>query len=85
MCSYNAVNGVPSCADDYILQTVLREHWNWPDDGYITSDCDSIQNIFMPHDYAPTREQAVADALIAGTDLDCVRTQSSIPIEVSCR
>lgn len=25
----------------------------------------------MPHEWAPTREQAVADALIAGTDLNC--------------
>ncbi|KAL2432685.1 putative exo-1,4-beta-xylosidase bxlB [Exophiala dermatitidis] len=72
MCSYNAMNGVPTCADPYILQTVLREHWNWTDDGqYVTSDCDAIQNIYAPHYYAPTREQAVADALTAGTDLNC--------------
>lgn len=32
MCSYNAVNGVPSCADSYLLQTILRDHW-------VTSDC----------------------------------------------
>lgn len=29
MCSYNAVNGVPTCADDYLLQTVLRGYWGW--------------------------------------------------------
>lgn len=73
MCSYNALNGVPTCADPYILQTILRDHWNWTGDGYyVTSDCDAIQNIYAPHYYAPTREQAVADALIAGTDLNCV-------------
>ncbi|KAL4999871.1 Exo-1,4-beta-xylosidase bxlB [Aspergillus recurvatus] len=35
MCSYNALNGVPACADRYLLQTVLREHWGWegPDIG----------------------------------------------------
>jgi beta-D-xylosidase 4 len=78
MCSYNALNGVPTCADPYILQTILREHWNWTGEGqYVTSDCDAIQNIYMPHDYTATREQAVADALKAGTDLNCV----SDPVE----
>eukprot|EP00966_Prymnesium_polylepis_P016431 378774-Prymnesium_polylepis.1 len=27
MCSYNAVNGVPSCANDWLLDTVARENW----------------------------------------------------------
>ncbi|KAK8110991.1 uncharacterized protein PG998_007448 [Apiospora kogelbergensis] len=72
MCSYNALNGVPTCADSYLLQDVLRDHWNWTDDGfYVTSDCDSIQNVFLPHNYTDTREEAVAFSLIAGTDLDC--------------
>ena len=72
MCSYNAVNGVPSCADDYLLNTILREHWGWSqEDQWITSDCDAVQNIFMPHNYTATREEAVADALLAGTDVNC--------------
>ena len=72
MCSYNAVNGVPSCADDYLLQTILREHWGWTnEDQWVTSDCDAIQNIFMPHNYTITREETVADALIAGVDVNC--------------
>ncbi|KAH9924718.1 beta-xylosidase [Fomitopsis serialis] len=72
MCSYNAVNGVPSCANSYLLQDILREHWNWASaDHWVTSDCDAVQNIYEPHYYAPTRAQTVADALNAGTDLDC--------------
>ena len=27
MCSYNSLNGVPTCADDFLLQTVARELW----------------------------------------------------------
>lgn len=27
MCSYNAVNGVPSCANDWLLGTLLRDSW----------------------------------------------------------
>ena len=31
-CSYNAVNGVPSCANEWLLKTLLRESWQF--DGY---------------------------------------------------
>ncbi|EUC31235.1 glycoside hydrolase family 3 protein [Bipolaris zeicola 26-R-13] len=72
MCSYNAVNGAPPCADPYLLQTVLREHWGWSsDEHWVTSDCDSIQNVYLPHQWSSSREGAAADSLNAGTDLDC--------------
>lgn len=72
MCSYNALNGVPTCADPYILQDILRDHWNWTDAGnYVVSDCDAIQNAYSPHGYKDTREETVAAVLEAGTDLDC--------------
>ncbi|KAF1989469.1 glycoside hydrolase family 3 protein [Aulographum hederae CBS 113979] len=72
MCTYNALNGVPTCADPWLLQTILREHWNWTsEEQWVTSDCDSIQNIFLPHEYTSTREGAAAAALNAGTDIDC--------------
>ncbi|TAQ91464.1 hypothetical protein B7494_g236 [Chlorociboria aeruginascens] len=81
MCSYNAVNGIPTCADPYLLQTILREFWGWTaTDQFVTSDCDAVQNIFngsswnvpaLGHNYTQTPEEAVADALNAGTDLDC--------------
>jgi beta-D-xylosidase 4 len=75
MCSYNAVNGIPSCADSYLLETILREHWEWNDPGkWITSDCDAIQNVYTDHHYAQNGSQAAAESLIAGTDLDCGKT-----------
>lgn len=80
MCSYNAVNRVPTCADDYLLQTILREYWGWTEeDQWVTSDCDAVNNIFnasswnVPkygHNYTAIPEKAVAVALNAGTDLD---------------
>jgi len=69
MCSYNAVNGVPSCANDWLLGTLLRESWQF--DGYVTSDCDADSDVFNSHHYTPTASQAVADILRAGTDVDC--------------
>lgn len=72
MCSYNAVNGVPTCADPWLLQTVLREHWGWnQEDQWVVSDCDAIQNVYLPHEWAESREQAAAASLNAGTDLNC--------------
>ncbi|KAK4545522.1 hypothetical protein LTR36_002872 [Oleoguttula mirabilis] len=72
MCSYNALNGVPTCADPWLLGDVLREHWGWTDEQqWVTSDCDAVQNIFLPHGYNETREEAAAQALIAGTDVNC--------------
>ncbi|KAF2172247.1 glycoside hydrolase family 3 protein [Zasmidium cellare ATCC 36951] len=72
MCSYNALNGVPTCADPWLLQTVLREHWNWTaEEQWVTSDCDAIQNVYLPHEYGKTREEAAALSLKAGTDVNC--------------
>ena len=36
MCSYNEVNGVPACANDFLLNQTMRQTWGF--DGYITSD-----------------------------------------------
>jgi beta-D-xylosidase 4 len=64
-----------------LLQTILREHWGWTnEEQWVTSDCDAVQNIYLPHEWSATREQAVADSLIAGTDLDCgVYMQNHLP------
>jgi len=72
MCSYNALNGVPTCADPWLLNTILRQHWNWTgEQQWVVSDCDAVQNVYLPHEYAQTREEAVALSLKAGTDIDC--------------
>ena len=39
--------------------------------GYITSDCDADGYVFSTHHYTATAEEAVADVLHAGTDVDC--------------
>ena len=72
MCSYNSVNGVPACANPYLLETILREHWKWESTGrWVTGDCGAVYGIFKYHNYTQTRARAAADALNAGTDLDC--------------
>ncbi|KAF1936402.1 beta-xylosidase [Clathrospora elynae] len=78
MCSYNAVNGVPTCADTYVLQTILRDHWNWTDsNNYITSDCEAVEDISLNHKYAKTNAEGTAMAFNAGMDNSCEYSGSS--------
>ncbi|KAJ7070004.1 beta-xylosidase [Mycena amicta] len=76
MCSYNAVNGIPSCADTWLLQTVLRDLWGFDDDRWVTSDCDAISN-FIDHGFSPDLVHAAASGMNAGTDSDCGSTYSN--------
>ena len=69
MCSYNAINGVHSCGNSWLLQTVARESWGF--DGYVTSDCDADADVYNKHHYYKTPEETVAGVLKAGTDVDC--------------
>ena len=75
MCSYNAVNGIPTCASEYLLDEVLRKHWNFTADyNYVVSDCGAVSDIHDYHNFTDTQEGAAAVALNAGTDLECGQT-----------
>ena len=71
MCAYNAVDGVPACANERLLQHYLRDEWKFQ--GHVVSDCGAVADIHMDwaHHYAKTPEEAVALAVRAGTDLIC--------------
>ncbi|KAE8379556.1 Exo-1,4-beta-xylosidase xlnD [Aspergillus bertholletiae] len=71
MCSYNAVNGVPSCSNSFFLQTLLRDTFDFVEDGYVSGDCGAVYNVFNPHGYAANESTAAADSIRAGTDIDC--------------
>eukprot|EP01060_Flectonema_neradi_P015965 TRINITY_DN225_c0_g1_i1.p1 TRINITY_DN225_c0_g1~~TRINITY_DN225_c0_g1_i1.p1 ORF type:complete len:751 (+),score=186.03 TRINITY_DN225_c0_g1_i1:68-2320(+) len=68
MCSYNAVNGVPSCANGRIMNGFARGQWGF--EGYITSDCGAVADVDRSHHYANST-QTPADVLQAGMDSDC--------------
>nr|TKR79459.1 beta-glucosidase family protein [Populus alba] len=69
MCSYNQVNGKPTCADADLLSGVIRGEWNL--NGYIVTDCDSIDVFYNSQNYTKTPEEAAAAAILAGVDLNC--------------
>ncbi|KAI0066953.1 glycoside hydrolase family 3 protein [Artomyces pyxidatus] len=78
MCSYNAVNGIPSCASRYLLQDIIRDYFQLGENQWITSDCDAVLNVFDPHNYTTSLAEAAALSIQAGTDLDCGTTYPGI-------
>jgi beta-glucosidase len=69
MCAYNAVNGVPACASNTLLDEYLRKKWGFK--GYVVSDCGAAADIFDWHHYKPNAEEGVTAAFKAGMDLIC--------------
>ncbi|XP_064965802.1 beta-D-xylosidase 4-like [Musa acuminata AAA Group] len=69
MCSYNQVNGVPTCADADLLSGTIRGDWKL--NGYIVSDCDSVNELYNRQHYTKTPEDAAAISILAGLDLNC--------------
>ena len=69
MCSYNAVNGQPACANQFLLEDQPRRKWNFG--GYVVSDCGAIEDVFSGHHYRPTQAQASAISLMRGMDNEC--------------
>lgn len=69
MCSYNALNGVPTCANDWLLKTKLREEWNFT--GYIVSDCGALADIYNGHGYTNDNTEAAAVSKNASVDINC--------------
>ena len=69
MASYNAINGVPSSANPWLLTKVLRDDWGF--DGYVVSDCGGPSTLVEDHHYVALRETAAALCLLSGLDLEC--------------
>lgn len=72
MCAYNRFEGEPCCSNKQLLVKILREDWGFDD--VVVSDCGAIGDFFRPktHQTHATAEEAAADAVVSGTDLECV-------------
>ena len=69
MGAYNRVNGESASASPRFLGQILRKEWGF--DGYVVSDCGSIDDIFVGHKIVKTAEEAAALAVKEGCDLEC--------------
>lgn len=74
MCSYNFVNGRPTCGDVNIT-AILRDTFDFK--GYITSDTDAIACIWQQHHFEPNAELATRDGLVGGCDINSGGTYSA--------
>ena len=70
MCSFNAIRGVPACANHRAMVTWAKKQWEFP--GYIVSDQGAAWGIYSKtgHAFAKTVEEAAAYAVRGGLDLE---------------
>lgn len=68
MTAYNEIDGVPCTSNAYLLNDLLREEWGF--DGFVITDFGAIQMLVSGHNTAENGEQAVAQSLKAGVDME---------------
>ena len=78
MCAYNAINGEPACANQYLMQDQLRGKWGFQ--GYVVSDCGAVTDIAANHRYRPTQAQGSAISVIRGMDNECGFSEPGEPV-----
>ena len=78
MCAYQRIDGQPCCSQTRYEQQILREEWGFK--GLITSDCGAIRD-FLPrwHNTAKDSPEASAQAVLAGTDVECGSEYRHLP------
>lgn len=67
MTAFNEIAGVPCSANSFLLQTVLRDEWDFH--GFVVSDWDAIGEL-VPHGVAGDLREAVRRAVRAGVEMD---------------
>lgn len=69
MCAYNAINTQPCCANDLLMNDILRNQWKFT--GYVTSDCWAVDDFFRYHKTHKDATTSAVDAVMHGTDVEC--------------
>ena len=83
MCSFNAINGVPGCGNDYLMNQILKGEWGF--DGFVESDWTAVAEMRAcppktpdagecGHGVAADGPEAAALALNSGVDSEMTST-----------
>jgi beta-glucosidase len=83
MCSFNALNGVPACGNDYLMNDILNGEWRF--DGFVESDWTAVAELRAcppvnpdegecGHGVAADGPEAAALALNSGVDSEMTST-----------
>lgn len=67
MSGFHELNGVPTSANKYLLQDILRNEWKFQ--GFVVSDWGSIREV-ATHGYAEDLKDAALKSFTAGVDMD---------------
>ena len=83
MFAYNRFEGYPCGASKRLLQDILRDEWGYK--GLIVSDCWAVSDFVgkQYHDWAKSREEAIAAATLAGMDVECGNMTNLLPAAVA--
>ncbi|MHC5228655.1 glycoside hydrolase family 3 C-terminal domain-containing protein [Enterococcus sp. LJL99] len=82
MGSYNAINGVPACVNEELLQEILRKQWQF--EGHVVSDYGALEDVYQHHQYVATAAETMALAMKVGCHL-CAGEISSALFEAYIR
>lgn len=69
MCAYQSLDDEPCCGNSRLLQTILRDEWNYK--YLVVSDCDAIADFAGGHKVSSDGLHAAVKGTLAGTDVEC--------------
>lgn len=67
MTSFNEYNGVPATANEFLLNQILRQEWDF--NGFVVTDYTSIPEM-IAHGFAANEKEAAFEAIQANVDMD---------------
>ena len=76
MCAYHRYGGDPCCANNWLLDDILRKKWNFG--GIVVSDCGAVSDFYRSHGTHADVASASADAVLSGTDVECGTNYKSL-------
>ena len=69
MCAYQRLDDDPCCGSQRLLQTILRDDWEFQ--YLVVSDCGAVSDFYTSHKSSSDAVHGSAKAVLAGTDVEC--------------